>query len=123
MEGALAAQALVETWGDAAGTAQEQAERMTYYRDAGIAAVEIVDVRWSLGACMARDHEGWVQVMLATRWQYNARLTCAGGGIESSSWVETFPAESYALVGQGAGWRIASWLPGAPVAERRWRCP
>ena len=122
MEGELDASVLAEAWGGAAADARAQAERMMAYRAGGIAGVDVTKVEWAVGNCRARTYNGWVQVTVSEEWRYTAQLTCASGAVETSIWAEVFASETYALVPDSGGWRIQSWLIGAPNAETRWRC-
>ena len=122
MEGELDASVLAEAWGGAAADARAQAERMMAYRAGDIVGVDVTKVEWAVGNCRARTYSGWVQVTVSEEWRYTAQLTCASGAVETSVWAEVFASETYALVPDSGGWRIQSWLIGAPNAETRWRC-
>jgi hypothetical protein len=122
MEGSLDEVGLAEAWGGAAADAQGQAERMMAYRAGDITGVELTDVEWAVNSCAARAHTGWTQVAVSEEWRYTAQLACASGSTETSTWVEAFSSELYALVPGSDGWRIESWLSGRPDTETRWRC-
>ena len=122
MEGNVDAAGLAEAWGGAATDAQDQAERMMAYRAGDITGVEVTEVAWVVNSCTARAYRGWTQVAVSEEWRYTAQLACASGDTETSTWVEAFSSELYALEPSADGWRIVSWLSGRPDAEVRWRC-
>lgn len=122
MEGTLDEAGLTEAWGGAATDAQGQAERMMAYRAGNILGVEVTEVEWTVNSCAARAYRGWTQVAVSEEWRYTAQLSCASGSTETSTWVEAFSSELYALVPGPDGWRIESWLSGRPDREARWRC-
>jgi hypothetical protein len=122
MEGNLDEAGLAEAWGGAAADAQSQAERMMAYRAGDVTGVEVTEVEWTVTSCVARAYRGWTQVAVSEEWRYSAQLACASGSTETSTWVEAFSSELYALVPSPDGWRIESWLSGSPDREARWRC-
>lgn len=123
MEGALTSEDLDDVWGNAAADARTQADNLVAYRDDGIADLEIVDVRWDVDGCWVTSYGGWAKVTVSELWVYEARLSCASGETHTSEWVESFPHEVYAVVREGEGWRVDSWLTGPVVVQRRWACP
>jgi hypothetical protein len=122
MEGNLDEVGLADAWGGAAADAQTQAERMMAYRASDITGVEVTEVEWTVNSCAARAYRGWTQVAVSEEWRYTAELTCASGDVETSTWIEAFSSELYALVPVPGGWRIESWLSGRPDRVARWHC-
>jgi hypothetical protein len=124
MEGRLTADSLVAVWGGAARAAQIQAEQMMRYQKGGVLSVQGLRAQWTLAECrkagVAGDH--LVKVTTQERWTFSANVECPGG-IQASTWVDRYPAESYTLIQVEGGWRINVWDIGSAEKEARWRCP
>jgi hypothetical protein len=123
MEGGISATDLAETWGAAAPYARSQADQMVFYRTAQISEVRITGVEWEILSCQMQAAGSLMRVVLTERWRYQATLSCSPDGTHSSTWSEVFPAETFALVREGEGWRIDSWLTGPVEVEQWWTCP
>jgi beta-glucanase (GH16 family) len=127
MEGTLPASELAKTWGPAAEAARRQADRMIFYRDGEISGVTITDAIWELEDCQVLDEPAQDRAGVGTSetWVYEAELRCSSGVVHNSTWIETYPAETYILVWVEGEWQISEWYLGAQriLTIDHWRCP
>ena len=122
--GSLPAEDLILTWGNEAGEAQWQADRMIFYHTNEISSVVSMTVTTTLEDCevVNRSDNHDIEVVTREYWVYEARLQCASGAIQPSLWIDTYPRGKYTLTQTGDSWHICEWNLGPIETSTYWRC-
>ncbi len=123
IEGNLAFDKLVETWGVMAAKAGEEAKKLQ--SQSNVKALRITKVEFDFLSCQVVSRVSDRRSVVITRelWEYEAELECVGSDTtHPSKRNDEYPSETYYLELGKQGWEITGWELGW-VVTKYWKCP